>query len=38
MVYREFNAEFAGTGRRLNITTLTMPDGKLEQYLVEPVQ
>jgi D-alanyl-D-alanine carboxypeptidase len=38
MIYREFNAEFSATGRRLNITTLSMPDGKLEQYLIEPVQ
>ena len=38
MVYREFKAEFTGPGRRLDVTTLTMPDGRLQQYLVEPVQ
>ncbi|MGH9682973.1 MAG: serine hydrolase domain-containing protein [Candidatus Acidiferrales bacterium] len=38
MIYRAFNAEFSGTGRRLKITTLAMPDGKLQQYLVEPVE
>lgn len=36
MTFRLFQAEFRGM--RLNITTYEMPDGKLEQYLVEPAQ
>lgn len=36
MTFRLFQADFQGM--KLNITTYEMPDGKLEQYLVEPAQ
>jgi len=38
MTFRVFAVEFARTPQRLRVTTYTMPDGKLEQYLVIPVQ
>jgi CubicO group peptidase (beta-lactamase class C family) len=38
MTFRVFRVEFGSGGRRLTITTYTMPDGKLEQYLVLPSQ
>jgi hypothetical protein len=37
MTYRVFRVEFAKGGPHLTITTYTEPDGKLEQYLVLPV-
>jgi CubicO group peptidase (beta-lactamase class C family) len=37
MTFRVFTVTFANSARRLRITTYTMPDGKLEQYLVIPV-
>ncbi|MEO7101765.1 MAG: hypothetical protein ABI311_00395, partial [Gemmatimonadaceae bacterium] len=36
MTYRGFAVEFA-TGKRVNLSTFTVPDGKIEQFLVEPV-
>jgi D-alanyl-D-alanine carboxypeptidase len=36
MTFRVFRVQFANSGRQLTITTYTEPDGKLEQYLVEP--
>jgi CubicO group peptidase (beta-lactamase class C family) len=36
MTFRVFRVTFAGSGRTVNVTTYTMPDGKLEQYLVIP--
>jgi D-alanyl-D-alanine carboxypeptidase len=36
MTFRSFQAEFQGL--RLNVTVYEMPDGKLEQYLVEPAR
>ncbi len=38
MTFRVFNVTFAASSHpdKLVITTYTMPDGKLEQYLVEP--
>jgi D-alanyl-D-alanine carboxypeptidase len=38
MTFRVFAVEFAHTPQRVRVTTYTMPDGKLEQYLVIPVQ
>jgi D-alanyl-D-alanine carboxypeptidase len=38
MTFRAFRVTFANSSRQLNITTFTMPDGKLEQYLVIPAQ
>jgi CubicO group peptidase (beta-lactamase class C family) len=35
MVFREFSVKFGG-GRSLTLTTYTMPDGKLEQFLIGP--
>jgi hypothetical protein len=35
MVFREFAVKFGG-GRALTLTTYTMPDGKLEQFLIGP--
>ncbi|HEY3933582.1 MAG TPA: serine hydrolase domain-containing protein [Gemmatimonadales bacterium] len=35
MLYRGFAVEFA-TGRKASLSTFTMPDGKIEQFLVEP--
>jgi CubicO group peptidase (beta-lactamase class C family) len=37
MTFRVFSIEFAHSPQNLRVTTYTMPDGKLEQYLVEPV-
>ena len=37
MAFRSFSVEFAGSAQKLRVTTYTMPDGKLEQYLVIPV-
>lgn len=37
MTFRSFTVTFPNSARRLRITTYTMPDGKLEQYLVIPV-
>jgi D-alanyl-D-alanine carboxypeptidase len=36
MTFRAFRLEFPNSTERLTITTYTMPDGKLEQYLVMP--
>jgi CubicO group peptidase (beta-lactamase class C family) len=36
MTYRAFHVEFPNTPQKLTITTYTMPDGLLEQYLVIP--
>jgi hypothetical protein len=36
MTFREF--EIVYTGRRLELTTYTYPDGKLEQYLIAPTE
>ncbi len=38
MTFRIFNVEWRGNGPHLRVTTYTMPDGKLEQYLVIPGQ
>lgn len=38
MTFRVFRVEFPNSGQHLQITTYTMPDGKLEQYLVLPGQ
>jgi hypothetical protein len=35
MTFRAFELTFAG-GTKAQLTTYTMPDGKLEQFLVEP--
>jgi D-alanyl-D-alanine carboxypeptidase len=35
MTYRGFAVEFA-TGKRVNLSTFTVPDGRIEQFLVEP--
>ena len=35
MVIRGYR--IAAGGRNLNLTTMTMPDGKIEQYIVEKV-
>jgi D-alanyl-D-alanine carboxypeptidase len=37
MTFREFSVAFANSSQKLRVTTYTMPDGKLEQYLVIPV-
>lgn len=37
MTFRLFAVEFANSPQKLRVTTYTMPDGKLEQYLVIPV-
>jgi len=37
MTFRAFTVTFPNSARRVRITTYTMPDGKLEQYLVIPV-
>jgi D-alanyl-D-alanine carboxypeptidase len=37
MTFRVFRVTFPNSSRQLTITTYTMPDGKLEQYLVIPV-
>nr|WP_252263664.1 serine hydrolase domain-containing protein [Paracidobacterium acidisoli] len=36
MTFRIYRVEFPHSSQRLTITTYTMPDGKLEQYLVMP--
>ena len=36
MTFRVFRVQFPNSSRQLTITTYTEPDGKLEQYLVEP--
>lgn len=36
MTFREFSVTFANSPQRVEVTTYTMPDGKLEQYLVIP--
>jgi hypothetical protein len=36
MTFREF--EIAFPDRKLELTTYTYPDGKLEQYLIAPAQ
>lgn len=36
MTFRVFRVEFRNSQRPLTISTYTMPDGKLEQYLVVP--
>jgi D-alanyl-D-alanine carboxypeptidase len=38
MTFRAFRVIFPNSSRQLTITTYTMPDGKLEQYLVIPAQ
>jgi len=38
MTFHSFAVTFADSPRRVRVTTYTMPDGKLEQYLVLPVQ
>ena len=35
MTYRGFTAEFAN-GTKVNLSTFTVPDGRIEQFLVEP--
>ena len=37
MTFRIFSVTFANSPQQLRVTTYTMPDGKLEQYLVLPV-
>ena len=36
MTFRVFRLGFSDATRRLVVTTYTMPDGKLEQFLLEP--
>jgi D-alanyl-D-alanine carboxypeptidase len=38
MTFRVFRVEFPKSAQHLRVTTYTMPDGKLEQYLVIPAQ
>jgi D-alanyl-D-alanine carboxypeptidase len=38
MTFRIFTVNFANGPRQVHVTTYTMPDGKLEQYLVVPAQ
>lgn len=38
MTFRSFAVQFADSLQKLRVTTYTMPDGKLEQYLVIPAQ
>jgi D-alanyl-D-alanine carboxypeptidase len=38
MTFRVFRVEFPKNAQHLRVTTYTMPDGKLEQYLVIPAQ
>lgn len=38
MTFRSFSVEFANSPQKVRVTTYTMPDGKLEQYLVIPMQ
>lgn len=37
MTFRSYAVEFANSRQKVRVTTYTMPDGKLEQYLVLPV-
>lgn len=37
MTFRAFSVTFANSPQKVEVTTYTMPDGKLEQYLVLPV-
>ena len=37
MTYRGFAVEFAG-GTKVNLSTFTVPDGRYEQFLVEPAE
>jgi CubicO group peptidase (beta-lactamase class C family) len=37
MTFRAFTVTFANSPQQVRVTTYTMPDGKLEQYLVIPV-
>lgn len=36
MTFRAFSVSFANSGQKVRVTTYTMPDGKLEQYLALP--
>ncbi len=36
MTFRSFSVDFAKSPQKVRVTTYTMPDGKLEQYLVIP--
>jgi hypothetical protein len=36
MTFRVYHVEFPNQAQKLEVTTYTMPDGKLEQYLVIP--
>jgi len=36
MTFRSFSVTFADSPVKVRVTTYTMPDGKLEQYLVLP--
>jgi D-alanyl-D-alanine carboxypeptidase len=38
MTFHSFTVTFKNSRQKLIVTTYTMPDGKLEQYLVTPVQ
>jgi len=38
MTFREFSVSFADSPVQVRVTTYTMPDGKLEQYLVIPAE
>jgi CubicO group peptidase (beta-lactamase class C family) len=38
MTFRSFSVEFAKSPQKVRVTTYTMPDGTLEQYLVIPAQ
>jgi D-alanyl-D-alanine carboxypeptidase len=38
MTFRAFAVTFANSPQHLSVTTYTMPDGRLEQYLVAPAQ
>jgi hypothetical protein len=38
MTFHAFQVEFSDNAQHLEVTTYTMPDGKLEQYLVIPAQ
>ncbi|GGG94874.1 serine hydrolase domain-containing protein [Silvibacterium dinghuense] len=38
MTFHSFAVKFDSRPQTLRVTTYTMPDGKLEQYLVEPVE
>jgi D-alanyl-D-alanine carboxypeptidase len=38
MIFRVFSVVLADSKQHLQVTTYTMPDGELEQYLVIPGQ